>query len=336
MLPPSYLEDGHLTYAYAMTVHKSQAMTASRTYVLGSADLYAELGYTALSRHQDSCRIYLNAGGASDQLELDVASDQRDETLTRIERTLGRSRAQEMALDVHETDQDLSRLPDIELAERAGGLGELLASYPAVAREAERRTADLQRGAEEIRRHEQRLTASRAERETLGTLQRSKRSRLDERIARQEEVTARAQASYDTLSEQAAVAREAGDQWLEEHGVELAEATVIERELTQRRRARLEDAVVRAAHDPDEGFARQLGPRPESFVGRQEWDAAAAALAGYQETYGELSDVEPPLDGRRRRMWDRGRSLGQLPGVRDPVPQTPVREVDSYGPELER
>jgi len=44
VLPASYIEDGHLALGYAMTVHKSQGMSADRTYVLGSEDHYRELG----------------------------------------------------------------------------------------------------------------------------------------------------------------------------------------------------------------------------------------------------------------------------------------------------
>jgi len=78
VLPGSYIEEGHvgLGYAYAMTVHKSQGMTADRTYVLGSEDHYRELGYTALSRHRDECRFYVNAGEpAAGQLELEIAGE---------------------------------------------------------------------------------------------------------------------------------------------------------------------------------------------------------------------------------------------------------------------
>nr|MBA3358818.1 transposase [Thermoleophilaceae bacterium] len=143
VLPASYIEAGNVAHGYAMTVHKSQGMTAERAYVLGSEELYQELGYTALSRHRESCRFYLNAGEPSRQLELEVAGEQRDQVLEQVERALGRSRAQEMALDVNERDEDLRRLSDVELAGRAGRLEELLASYPAAARHAEREAAEL-------------------------------------------------------------------------------------------------------------------------------------------------------------------------------------------------
>jgi len=335
VLPASYLEDAHVAHGYAMTVHKSQGMTAARTYVLGSAELYQELGYTALSRHQESCRFYLNAGEVSDQLELDLSGEQRDRTLARVERALGQSRAQEMALDVHERDQELASLSDTQLAERAGRLDELLASYPAPARDAERHAAELNRHAEEIRGHETRLGASRNEREALGPLRRSARATLNERITRQEQVLAGARASYGRLADEPGAARQAGDQWLEQHGLELAEATIVEHELDRRRRTLLEDAVIRAAYEADGDLARELGPRPASLVEREQWQAAAIALADYQLRYGELPDAERPLDGPRRRAWDHSRrAVDELRAPSDPAPPLAAPDIAIEGPDV--
>jgi ATP-dependent exoDNAse (exonuclease V) alpha subunit len=42
-----------------MTVHKAQGLTCDRAYVLGTDDLYAEAGYTALSRGRYENRLYV-------------------------------------------------------------------------------------------------------------------------------------------------------------------------------------------------------------------------------------------------------------------------------------
>ena len=49
-LPAAYLEAGHVTHGYAMTVHKAQGLTCDRSFVLGTDDLYREMGYVAMSR----------------------------------------------------------------------------------------------------------------------------------------------------------------------------------------------------------------------------------------------------------------------------------------------
>jgi conjugative relaxase-like TrwC/TraI family protein len=304
VLPGSYIEDGNVALGYAMTVHKSQGMTAERTYVLGSEELYRELGYTALSRHRESCRFYLNAGEPSRQLEFELAGEQRDQVLERIERALGRSRAQEMALEVHERDEDLRRLSDAELARRAGRLEELLASYPSAARDGERQAAELARCEEALRRDEQRLGDARERREALGRFDRSGRAELDEQIARQRAVLAKARARQQELTQATARAQALGEEWLERNGVELAEATTIERELASRRTQLHEEAIARGAHEPASDLRELLGERPNSLLERDRWDHAAAALAGYRARYGELPGPDEPSDGPRRRAWE--------------------------------
>ena len=54
------------TTRYAMTVHKAQGLTCDRAYVLGTDDLYAEAGYTALSRGRHENRLYVVADNEPD------------------------------------------------------------------------------------------------------------------------------------------------------------------------------------------------------------------------------------------------------------------------------
>ena len=60
-LPASYLRAGHLTYAYATTIHKAQGMTCDQTLVLANHALFREAGYTALSRGRKENRLYVVA-----------------------------------------------------------------------------------------------------------------------------------------------------------------------------------------------------------------------------------------------------------------------------------
>jgi len=340
VLPASYIEAGNVAHGYAITVHKSQGMTAERAYVLGSEELYQELGYTALSRHRESCRFYLNAGDPSRQLELEVAGEQRDQVLEQVERALGRSRAQEMALDVHERDEDLRRLSDVELAGRAGRLEELLASYPAAARDAEREAAELARGAEELRRDEQRLAAAREQREGLGRLERARRAELDQQIARQEALLAQARGRQQELTQATAGARAVGEEWLERNGVELAAATTIERELASRRAQLYEEAITRAAHDPASDLRELLGERPNSLLERDRWDHTAAAVEAYRARYGELPGPDEPSEGPRRRAWEQTQhATAQLDRLRpselDPTRALELPEPAGLAPDLD-
>ena len=58
-LPSTYLEAGHVAHGYAMTVHKAQGVTADRAFVLGTDDLYREMGYVAMSRGRLGNHLYI-------------------------------------------------------------------------------------------------------------------------------------------------------------------------------------------------------------------------------------------------------------------------------------
>lgn len=86
-IPVDYIADGHLTHGYASTIHKNQGITCDAALVLGDDALFAELGYSALTRGRDVNRLYLvrserdhNHGldlDAPDPLDALVASLQR-------------------------------------------------------------------------------------------------------------------------------------------------------------------------------------------------------------------------------------------------------------------
>jgi conjugative relaxase-like TrwC/TraI family protein len=67
-VPLNYLLDGHVTHAYALTVHKSQGMTCDVTLVLGDDTLHAEAGYTAMTRGRLRNHLYAVADDAGDPL----------------------------------------------------------------------------------------------------------------------------------------------------------------------------------------------------------------------------------------------------------------------------
>jgi len=89
-LPAGYLADGHLDHGYAITVHKAQGATYDVALLYGDEHLYAEAGYTALTRGRQQTWSYVLVDGSSD------ASPAVDQLAHR----LARSRAEPAAIDV--------------------------------------------------------------------------------------------------------------------------------------------------------------------------------------------------------------------------------------------
>ena len=93
-VPYDYVADGLLTHAYATTVHKAQGMTCDATFLLGDDGLYAELGYTGLSRGRDTNRLYAVAGA------WDTKPGKALDPLEHVRAALASSHAQTAAIDV--------------------------------------------------------------------------------------------------------------------------------------------------------------------------------------------------------------------------------------------
>lgn len=90
-LPVDYVVS-QLDYAYARTVHKTQGLTCDVALLLGDDGLYAELGYTGLTRGSHDNRLYTVA--PTPTLEGD--------DLAQLVNSLSTSRAKTAAIDVAE------------------------------------------------------------------------------------------------------------------------------------------------------------------------------------------------------------------------------------------
>jgi conjugative relaxase-like TrwC/TraI family protein len=173
-LDSSYLDDGWLDHAYALTAHAAQGATVDRSFVLGSNELYREWGYTALSRHRDQARFYVVSPGSVERA-LPGLEPQQDAMTEDVVAMLSQSRRKELALD---------------LLDRRG---------PTAAERAVREAR------EEIERAEQRIADMRRERESLSRLQRSRRAAVDQHIDRQQEAIKRWSLNVGTIVNSPAV-----------------------------------------------------------------------------------------------------------------------------------
>ncbi|TRC84556.1 Ti-type conjugative transfer relaxase TraA [Mesorhizobium sp. WSM4310] len=90
----------HIDHGYAATIHKAQGMTVDRTHVLATPGMDAHGSYVALSRHRDGMDLHYGGDDFS--------------TRERLDRTLSRDRAKDMASDYEQVD------PAQHYAERRG------------------------------------------------------------------------------------------------------------------------------------------------------------------------------------------------------------------------
>ena len=94
-VPLDYVQD-HVSHAYARTVHKTQGLTCDIALLLGDDTLYAELGYTGLTRGRAENRLYTVVP------TLEPDSDGMHD-LSHVIAALGVSRAKTAALDGPDT-----------------------------------------------------------------------------------------------------------------------------------------------------------------------------------------------------------------------------------------
>jgi ATP-dependent exoDNAse (exonuclease V) alpha subunit len=96
VVPAEYLDDGNIDHGYALTIHKAQGLTCDRAFILADDTLYAEAGYTALTRGRVENHLYL----AADARERDAHDDEKPDPVGDVRRALQRSTRDSAAIDL--------------------------------------------------------------------------------------------------------------------------------------------------------------------------------------------------------------------------------------------
>jgi hypothetical protein len=92
-LDRDYLDAGYLDHGYATTIHKAQGQTVERAFVLGTAGLFREAAYVAMSRARTRTDLYVVAGTFAIENTLDV------DPISELKRLVSTSRAKHLASD---------------------------------------------------------------------------------------------------------------------------------------------------------------------------------------------------------------------------------------------
>ena len=131
-VPCWYVDQGHVTHGYAMTIHKAQGLTCDTALVYATDDLYRELGYVALSRGRELNVIY-TTGDVQIDPEAHIRTPQRVPS-EMLMSGLSTSRAQELAIDIAErrADVPIERLSTPALVAERQRLQAVLDSAPTV------------------------------------------------------------------------------------------------------------------------------------------------------------------------------------------------------------
>jgi ATP-dependent exoDNAse (exonuclease V) alpha subunit len=117
-LSETYLRAGHLTYAYATTIHKAQGLTCDRSLLLADDSIFQEAGYTALTRGRERNQLYVVRSEDID-VNLERSRPRKPDTLIAdLTAALSRSRSKTLALDHPRLDVRGSDLPPAHRLER--------------------------------------------------------------------------------------------------------------------------------------------------------------------------------------------------------------------------
>jgi hypothetical protein len=99
ILPSWYLDDGHADYGYALTGHKAQGVTTSRTFTVITGGSDREWAYVALSRGQQANTLYLANPEPGDEQCTHLTHPERGDPIDALVASLARRAAETAAID---------------------------------------------------------------------------------------------------------------------------------------------------------------------------------------------------------------------------------------------
>jgi conjugative relaxase-like TrwC/TraI family protein len=295
-LPARYLDAGHVAHGYALTAHKAQGSTVERAMLLGTDDLYREMGYVGMSRGRAANHLYV-VGGPEPDPDLHHAPPAPEPPDVLVFRALATSRAKTLATDADRPDA-AARLRAL-YAERRRLQIVLVHAPPDPAADRRALTEVRQRAVAKVTEAEARVASVRPSR-----LRR--RPTAEQAWAESGVIQARA-ILEDVDAELAAVAgrENARWAWLDTHAEESARLPVVEQEIPVVLAERMREVERRCPRYVED----VLGRPPADERARESWRRGVEAVERYRAVAG-ITDRRvalghrPTEPGAQRLVWD--------------------------------
>jgi len=335
MVPREYMEAGHVSHAYARTVHKSQGSTADRSLVRADDTLSRESGYVAMSRHRKTLRLFAVAGGGGEvdeEQERHQSGPERSlDPIGEMIDTLSRARAESMASEQW-SRSGVSRMEQIRdlaagstmaaLADEREGIEARVAPDAWRMRSSSATTTPSGDELAQARRvaqaaAERALAAKETVQQAKAQADKGRRRDREEAAATDKQAESKAREASREAGRLVNNYRVAKSQWEEEgrrgaeaqgwlqvHTSDLSRLSEL-RAAESRRRHLLGEAVAVAGAHP------LLGQVPEGRRERAGWVRRAGAVAAYTEQWGTSPELEVESETETQRR-EREQVLAQI------------------------
>lgn len=289
VVPRAYLQAGHLTHGYALTIHKAQGMTCDAAFVLGDDRLYAEAGYTALTRARHQNRLYAVTTDHDRDEDHHGPPAERDPVQAVVE-ALSRSRVKQLATSLARnapsamTDEDL-RAALAKITPKLAKIADARRDHDSGRRRFDRASDDLAEARRALHRAAE--AAQRARRLPVTPKRRRLRDETRHELQDAEQRTRLAMTQYED-------ARRSLEQRAKRRDTLASAETILtmrERPLRAELEQRASLAAQHAIAAPPPRYTQLLGDRPTDTNRAREWNRAVATLEHYRITEG--IDVTP-------------------------------------------